>query len=155
MSRFKEPARHIEWLVQRDLGTWPTEWVRFIYPGYVYEHTLRVRNLCVSIARRESASEEIVELAGLLHDIGRPTGEPHAQIGAKRAESILSDHGFDRDTRTRVCHAIETHLTVDSKHPIENRILRDADFMDANCGYVGYLRLCRVSAVYSNPCIPR
>ncbi|MFQ6044441.1 MAG: HD domain-containing protein, partial [Candidatus Poribacteria bacterium] len=146
MSRFENAVQHIEQLVRNELANWPSEWQRFIYPGYVYEHTLRVRNLAVSIARQEGADERITELAALLHDIGKPEGEPHTEIGARRAEAILSNLEFDGGFSNRVCHAIQTHLTDEPGLPIENLILRDADSIDANHGYVGYLRHITIHA---------
>lgn len=146
MTSFTRAVHCLERLVQDELANWPSEWLRFIYPGYVYEHTLRVRNLAVAIAQKEGANGQITELAALLHNLGKPGREPHTDTSARRAQAILPDLGFDRSTCGRVCHAIQTHLTDNPHHPIENQILRDADSIDANHGYVGYLRYIVIHA---------
>lgn len=138
--------RSLEELAEAELSGWPTEWTGFNWPGYTYEHTLRVRNLSVSMARQLGADEWIVELAALLHDIGRPEGEPHPDTGARRAEAVLSELGIDSPTRRSVCHIIQTHLEKDSKYPKENLVLYDADFIDANYGYVAFTRYITIRA---------
>ncbi len=110
MRETDNTVRSLEKLVETELSNWPTEWAGFNWPGYTYEHTLRVRNLSVSMARQLGADEQIVELAALLHDIGRPEDGKHSDTGARRAEEVLSELGVDVPSRQRVCHIIETHL---------------------------------------------
>ncbi|MFC1715049.1 HD domain-containing protein [Candidatus Poribacteria bacterium] len=146
MERFDNIIRSLEKLVGKELSNWPTEWTGFNWPGYTYEHTLRVRNLSVAMARQLGADERIVELAALLHDIGRPEDGKHSDTGARRAEKVLSELGIDAPTRQRVCHIIETHLDKDPKYPVENLVLYDADFIDANYGYVAFTRYITIRA---------
>lgn len=146
MEEFNDIVRLLKKVVESKLSGWPAEWTGFNWPGYTYEHTLRVRNLSVSMARRLSADQRIVELAALLHDIGKPEGEPHADVGAQRAETILSDLGIDAYGRSRVCHIIRTHLAKEPGYPVENLVLYDADFIDANYGYVGFARYITIRA---------
>jgi putative nucleotidyltransferase with HDIG domain len=144
---FDNIIRSLEELVETELSNWPAEWEGFNWPGYTYEHTLRVRNLSVSMARQLGADEQIVELAALLHDIGRPVGEPHWDTGEQRAEEILSELGIDAPTRQSVCHIIQAHVTKkDPKHPVENLVLYDADFIDANYGYAAFTRYFAIRA---------
>ncbi len=142
--------RQVEKLVQRELSGWPLEWSGFNWPGYTYEHTLRVRNLSLCMARRLGADERIVELAALLHDIGKPAGEPHAVPGAERAEPILLELGIDAATRARVLHIIGNHITCDPAHPLENLLLYDADLIDANFGYIAFTRYITIRAHRGN-----
>ncbi len=146
MEKFDNIIRSLEKLVETELSNWPTEWAGFNWPGYTYEHTLRVRNLSVSMARQLGADERIVELAALLHDIGRPEGEKHSDTGAQRAEAVLAELGIDAPTRQSVCHIIQTHLDKDPKYPVENLVLYDADFIDANYGYVAFTRYITIRA---------
>ena len=140
MSRFQKFVRDVEQFARDSLAAWPSEWQGYNYPGYVFEHTLRVRHLAIAIAREEGADAQVVELAALLHDTGKPDGEPHSETGVRQAERILSVLGVSEATCSLVCDVILTHLRDDPGDPLENQILRDADFLDANHGYVGYLR---------------
>jgi uncharacterized protein len=135
----EEKARHV-------LSDWPPEWQGFHWPGYTYEHTLRVRNLAVAMARQVGADVEIVEMAALLHDIGKPVDGPHGDIGAQRAEAILKDLGIDAPLRDRVCDLVQTHLAPDPTYPAENLVLSDADYIDANFGYVALTRYITIRA---------
>ena len=44
------------------------------------------------------------------------------------------------------CHIIQTHLEKDPKYPAENLVLYDADFIDANYGYVAFTRYITIRA---------
>jgi len=144
MREYADILQTIEARVEARLSGWPAEWTRFTWPGYTYEHTLRVRNLSLAMARQLGADERIVELAALLHDIGKPDGEPHGVAGARRAEPILAELGVDAHSRGRICHIIENHLICDPSHPVENLALYDADFLDANYGYIAFTRYTTV-----------
>jgi len=136
----------LERLAETELSDWPAEWTGFTWPGYTYEHTLRVRCLGVTIAHRLGADCRVVELAALLHDMGKPLGEPHSETGAHRADQILSDLGVDRPTRKAVCSIIRSHLDKDAGDPAEALALYDADFIDANYGYVAITRYIAIRA---------
>ena len=116
--------------------------------AHSYEHTLRVRQLCMLIGRTEDADLEVLEAAALLHDIGRPeeevTGESHATVGANMAVTFLATTSFPPEKLPLVASAIQTHrfsenLTPDS---LEGEILSDADKLDA----MGALGLARTIA---------
>ena len=72
----------------------------FPYPSHGFDHTERVYNLAVRIAKDEKADLEIVQAAALLHDVGRFKEEDdkslcHADESAKLAPEILrSIHTF-------------------------------------------------------------
>jgi len=83
-----------------------------------WDHTLRVYNLSLHIGRIEGADLEILGMAALLHDIGRPAetklreeGEAacHAQIGAIMAEGLLQTYGVGQEDIEKVKHCILTH----------------------------------------------
>ena len=139
-------VRFLERLVESELSGWPAEWEGFHWPGYTYEHTLRVRNLSLSMAQQLGADEGIIELAALLHDMGKPAGEPHGDAGAERAERVLSELGVGADSRSRVSHIIRTHTAPHPAYPVENLVLSDADFIDANFGYVAFTRYITIRA---------
>ena len=114
------------------------------------EHSLRVAQLCASLANKLELNEQECELAGLiglLHDLGRFTQyekhksfddlktEDHAELGV----AIIKEQAFflnlPEDDRQNIVEAIELHnkLSFNSKGKqtsIWGTILRDADKLD-------------------------
>ncbi len=111
------------------------------------EHIMRVHRLCLKIAETEKIVDlEVLEIAALLHDIGREkenkdiTGKiDHAIEGAKMAESILKKMNYDKIDQ--VVHCILAHRKRTNVEPktIEAKILFDADKIDC-IGAVGIAR---------------
>jgi uncharacterized protein len=109
-----------------------------------WDHTERVRRLARRIARRERADLGVVELAALLHDIGREEEDRsrgricHGRSGAALAKGILTRHGCKPATVRAVVHAIRTHRFRKGGAPrtLEARVLFDADKLDS-IGAVG------------------
>lgn len=70
-----------------------------------FDHVLRVLALAERIAYAEGTDVEIVRAASLLYDVGRAeqglTGHSYAELGAKRAYYILTDHPLERADRVR------------------------------------------------------
>jgi uncharacterized protein len=144
--------RTIEHLLRERLGDWPAEWEGYHWPGYTYEHTLRVRNLALELARREGADEQVVHLAALLHDIRKDSGRDHAHVGAEEARGILLDAGVNGDLNRRVCAAIASHAGENrADSPMENLCLGDADLIDANFGLVGTWRFITIRSGHDTP----
>jgi putative nucleotidyltransferase with HDIG domain len=146
MRPFADVIRRIEAIICDVLADWPDGWIRFTWPGYTYEHTLRVRNLALALGDQLGANHQVVHLAALLHDIGKPAGEPHAVPSAERAETVMRDLGIDLLTIERACYAIANHITQSPLHPVENLALYDADLIDANFGLVAFLRYISIRA---------
>jgi hypothetical protein len=141
MIEYTQAIRQIETEVERVLADWPADWINFNWPGYTYEHTYRVRSLALTLAR---------ELGALLHDIGKPAGEPHAEPGMQRAAPILADLGVDEETSRRILHIIGGHLACNIADPAENLALYDADFIDANFGAIAFTRYISIRAHRGN-----
>jgi len=112
-----------------------------------WEHVERVRRLSLHIGRIEGADMRILEIAALLHDIGRTyqdrsQGEVcHAEKGAYLAEEILEGQGMSKEERDPVLHCILHHRYRDGRTPqtLEAKILFDADKLDS-IGAVGIAR---------------
>jgi uncharacterized protein len=83
-----------------------------------------------------------VTIAVIVHDVAKLDSgqDEHAARGAEIAREYLVRAGFSGDWIARVCQVIVNHpaaLTFASDHlPVEDHILRDADFMD-EVGAVG------------------
>ncbi len=114
-------------------------------PGsHDWSHTERVLALCKHIGEKEGADPRVLELAALLHDVGRQEEDAskgkvcHAEKGSRLARQVLEREGFDAETTDAVVHCIESHRFRKNKPPqsIEARVLFDADKLDA-IGAVG------------------
>jgi uncharacterized protein len=109
-----------------------------------WDHTERVRRLALRIGRRERADIGVLELAALLHDIGREEEDRargrvcHGRIGAALARRILEDYGCEPAVVRAVVGAIRTHRFRRGGAPrtLEARVLFDADKLDS-IGAVG------------------
>ena len=109
-----------------------------------FDHTERVLKLALHIGKKEEADPTVLELAALLHDIGRRCEDEsfgelcHAEEGAKLAEEILKRHPISDKIIKNVVHCIRHHRYRKNSKPdtIEAKIIFDADKLDA-IGAVG------------------
>ena len=109
-----------------------------------WEHTRRVHALCLRIGRAEGADLAVLELAALLHDVGRSAEDEargevcHAERGADMAREFLRERLPLCDRLENVIHCIRTHRFRGDARPetLEARVLFDADKLDA-IGAVG------------------
>ncbi|MEL9940967.1 MAG: HD domain-containing protein [Ignisphaera sp.] len=128
--------------------------VRMLVPDDVAHgigHVMRVRDLALEIASmvEEPVDREVLELAALLHDVGRLySDEGHAKRSAEIARILLELANYPKDRIDRVVEAIESHSFSEGKEPrtIEAKILSDADKLDA-LGAIGIAR------VFSHSCV--
>lgn len=109
-----------------------------------WDHTERVVKLALHIGKKEHADLIILELAALLHDIGRKSEDEsfgevcHAEEGAKLAERILKRFCISDETIKSVANCIRHHRFRKKSRPdtLEAKIIFDADKLDA-IGAVG------------------
>ena len=110
-----------------------------------FTHVERVRVLAKRVAKKEGANVFVVELAALLHDIGRyeemkTKGKMcHAEWGAKEAEKILGRFdNISEKEKENILHCISAHRYRNECIPetIEAKCLFDADKLDS-IGAVG------------------
>jgi len=112
-----------------------------------WSHVDRVRNLALYIGRKEKADLFVLEIAALLHDIGRKKEMInkgkfcHAEIGSDLAEKILKKLNFNEKEISSICHCIITHRFRNACVPnsIEAKVLYDADKLDS-IGAIGVAR---------------
>ncbi len=76
-------------------------------PGSVKQHSIKVANKGLEIANKitkEKVNKNLVEIGGLLHDIGRSLthGFNHGLVGG----NILRERGFPE----KICRICETHI---------------------------------------------
>ena len=97
-------------------------------------HIVPVVEYAKKLAKILKVDEEIVELAALLHDIGRlknVDNENHHLTGAVEAEKILKEHNYPEPVIEEVKHCIESHRGSEDIAPrtIIAKIIANADAM--------------------------
>jgi uncharacterized protein len=111
----------------------------FIKGGsHAFDHTERVYNLSIKLAKNKKVDLDILKAAVLLHDIARlkeqnKECECHAEYGAEIAKKILKEINFPEEKIKDVVYAIKVHrhskkIKAETK---EAEILQDADRLDA------------------------
>lgn len=86
-----------------------------IFCRHTFEHFMDVARIAyiMNLERGLGISKEIIYAAALLHDIGRDeqyvNDIPHEIAGAKIAEKILPECGFDDRERSMIVEAIRSH----------------------------------------------
>jgi len=120
------------------------------------EHALRVREWGKLLAKEEGADATVIELAALLHDIGRSGAveKTHAESSAGLAVNILHKTGYSEDIVLRVRDAIMAHSLEAGHEPndLEAKILYDADKLDF-VGAIGLGRLFTLGGVQGWPLV--
>jgi len=108
------------------------------------EHTIRVVNSCISLASKLDGAIDVVVIAALFHDVGRPLedtlGKCHAETGAETASSFLIQNSLN-DMVSEIKDIILSHRYSKKIEPTtkEGKILKDADALDA-LGAIGLYR---------------
>ena len=74
-----------------------------------FGHVDRVTRIASYLAKCEGADRELVQVASLIHDIGRLTGEQHAQAGVEPARRILKDIDYPEKIHERVLWIVANH----------------------------------------------
>ncbi|MFX0097242.1 MAG: HD domain-containing protein [Candidatus Hodarchaeota archaeon] len=114
-------------------------------PAHDINHVMRVYNLCLHLAKKESNIDlDVLKTAALLHDIARikeGRDVDHAALGAEMSEKILKELGYREEKIEHVKHCIATHRFRGENKPEtkEARILFDADKLDV-LGAIGVAR---------------
>lgn len=113
------------------------------YSGHDYFHTFRVYKMATTIAIKEKADLEIVQLAALLHDVDDVKLSPKTHINKDKAKNFLAANHIDAATIDSICRIIEeiSYKGTDSVTPstLEGKCAQDADRLDA-IGAIGIAR---------------
>jgi len=104
-------------------------------------HALKVHAFARFIAEGEgcdAATLELIEIAGLLHDIGihkavevygTSAGKYQEELGPAVARELLRDKPIAPETLDRLCYLIANHHHYDKIEGIDYQILVEADFL--------------------------
>jgi len=110
--------------------------------GHDFDHTLRVYNMAVRIAREEEADLMTVQLAALLHDVDDRKISPGTAENLDNAVRFLKNHHVSDESIRDICTVISQ--VSYSRHPgppttLEGKCVQDADRLDA-MGAIGIAR---------------
>ncbi|KKP95675.1 MAG: hypothetical protein US25_C0014G0004 [Candidatus Moranbacteria bacterium GW2011_GWE1_36_7] len=105
-----------------------------------WSHVERVRKMALHVGKLEKANVQVLEIASLLHDIGRRDEMKskglfcHAEKGAELAIEILDRYCIENEMKKEIIHCIFTHRNRTTKKPesLEAKILFDADKLDSS-----------------------
>ncbi|MFP4546647.1 MAG: HD domain-containing protein [Fidelibacterota bacterium] len=130
--------------IVRDITKIAKTYFRNSRGSHDWEHSERVMKLARHLAIEEQADQQVVQLAAILHDIGRKTQDEsngqlcHAEEGAKLARDILDNYELAKNVKENIVHCIKTHRFRNAHKPetIEAKVLYDADKLDS-IGAVG------------------
>ncbi len=94
-------------------------------------HISLVVHYAVMLAKIENKDNEAIEIAALLHDIGRIRygGEKHNLTGEKDVREILKKHNYDSVKTEQICNSIISH-GGEEEFPIKDKfgeVIRAAD----------------------------
>jgi uncharacterized protein len=96
-------------------------------------HIPLVKAYALKLAEQLKADKEVVEIAALLHDIGRQRFGPenHEVTGAKETVKVLQELGYDDRLIEKVRHCVEAHRGEGRFKPrtLEAKIIANADAM--------------------------
>ncbi len=104
-----------------------------------WDHTLRVYNLAMHIAKVEWADLDVIAAASLLHDVSRHVQDKskwkicHAEHWSVVAKAYLEVLWLDENFIAKVVSAIRTHRFRGNNIPdtLESKIIYDADKLDS------------------------
>jgi len=94
-----EHLRELEELVQETFTLWDERRVGFSWRHYYFNHTLRVRALCLTLGRREGADRTKLAFAATLHDLTKRYDGEILTDG--QGQRVVDENGFWRNETLR------------------------------------------------------
>jgi len=100
--------------------------------AHSYAHVDRVVKIAVLLAKKEKADIELIQVAALLHDVGRCVGQPHNESGARLASEILKGLNYSPQKTRKITRIVLLHdIGSEGKlRSLEEKIVWDADKID-------------------------
>jgi len=108
-------------------------------PDYRWQHTLRVTQYGVKIAKAEGANVEWVTAACLLHDSEwfsemHNKEIDHGYVAAREIRPFLEQIGYSPEAVDNICYSVAVHsagkVWYEHEHTLEAMIVSDADNVD-------------------------
>ena len=106
-----------------------------------FPHVERVYKTCINLGEKLNANLLVLNIASLLHDIGRiqegkeSETRNHAEISAEIAKDFITSSNFNLSNSDvdNILHSIRAHSYSNNINPktLEAKILSDADKLDA------------------------
>jgi putative nucleotidyltransferase with HDIG domain len=97
----------------------------------MYEHSLKVKEIALQIAKSVNCDKELLGIEALLHDIGKTyktdtevLREHHAELGYEVAKNFLPKLNLSREQNKKIARFLSGNM--DS---IEARMIKDADII--------------------------
>lgn len=109
-------------------------------------HIQFVVEIGLQLAKEFNINPDIIEVACLLHDIGRDKelhGEKHAQAGKRITGEILSGTNFSEKQKEKIFSCILSHNLQEIPVSIEEQIVRTADGGSKVEYHEAFMLLCK------------
>lgn len=130
--------------------------------GHDIHHLIRVKNIALTIAKKEGGDSNLIIIAALVHDVHRlmekqanETIQPIKSLPL--VKEILEQANVEENIILQVLPIVKNHelwfngvWNGGTHHPIEIQILQDADALDA-IGAIGIVRCIQYGASYNLP----
>jgi putative nucleotidyltransferase with HDIG domain len=109
-------------------------------------HVQFVAKIGCELAEKYNADKLVVELACLLHDIGRhleKEGEGHEQAGARVAQDILKDIAISTERKNLILKCIINHNAISGLESVEEQIVSTADGASKILHHEAFMLMCK------------
>jgi putative nucleotidyltransferase with HDIG domain len=109
-------------------------------------HVQFVRDIGVELARTHHADEQLIEIACLLHDIGRDQelpGEEHPETGARIVRELLTDTALTADEVELIAQCVKHHGEQSPDASIEEKIVLTADAASKVLYHEAFMLMCK------------
>jgi putative nucleotidyltransferase with HDIG domain len=109
-------------------------------------HLQFVVKIGLDLAKDFDVDPDVIEVACLLHDIGRDKelpGERHSETGARIAKDLLSSGPFSAEDVRKILDAIAHHNSEEVPASVEARIVRTADAGSKVEYHEAFMLMCR------------
>lgn len=137
LPRIKQVAKYAQEHIQAS-AVQAKEFPAFAGPLYRWQHTLRVTQYGVQIAKAEDANLEQVIVACLLHDSewfsDLHKDVDHGHVAARTIRPFLEEVGYLPEEVDNIVYCVGVHsagsVWYDHEHTLEAKVVSDADNID-------------------------
>lgn len=111
-----------------------------------YCHIRFVRDIGVKLATSHDVNRQLIEIACLLHDIGRDyeqEGEDHGDAGARIAKEFPLSFVFTPSEQGKIITCIKNHNKILPTYSLEEKIVITADAASKVLYHAAFMLLCK------------